>query len=315
MKLVVPVVPDLSAWDVPVPSRVRRAGHGTQNLVWLLDEVAVLRVYRNLSAERVSAELRLLDVLRVDGGLPFAVPEPIATPDGRTVVDTADGPAVLFRYLPGRPASRSDLALAGEALGRLDAALAELPLELAPVDWRGSLNAVHPAVPSVADLCVELESLLPEDPGVHWLRDNASWVDDRYLRLAQRLPVQITHGDLALSNILIGHRDEVSAILDFEVAGVDVRVSDLVAGLALAVDWGSSCQEAQAAAYRRGYTRVVALASEEEAAIPTLMLRRAVASAVWRAGRWRDGVSTLDEVRERLARVPGRGRSPRWLRT
>lgn len=298
---------DLSAWDLPIPANVREPERGTNNLVYLIDDTYVLRVYQNLDVVRIEAEIRLLEALGAVGGLPFAVPLPIASASGRTIVGTVQGPAVLFPYLPGRSADRLDpheIELAGAALAQLDLALAKLPHDLAPVDWRGPLGSIHPAVPSVTDLCAELERLLPGDEGVRRLRDQAVASDEEYLRLDARLPVQIIHGDLATSNVLLGADGQVSAVLDFEVAGLDVRVMDLVAGLSMAVDWGTSVAADQEAAFRRGYGKFVTLDPAEEEAIPLLLRRRLLGSVVWRAGRWRLGLSTLDEVRERLAQLP-----------
>jgi homoserine kinase type II len=299
---------DLSAWDLPAPVNAHHPDRGTNNLVWLIDDTYVLRAYQNLEVSRIEAELRLLEALRGVDGLPFAVPVPIASTSGRTVVGTTQGPAVLFPMLPGRTAQRTDpreVELTGEALGHLDLALAKLPHELAPIDWRGSLDTIHPAVPSVADLCTELECLLPGEDGVRRLRDQTEASDEDYLRLADQLPVQIIHGDLATSNVLIGSDGQVSAVLDFEVAGLDLRVMDLVAGLSMAVDWDEPERAAeQESAFRSGYQRVVEIDATEEAAIPTLLRRRLIGSTIWRAGRWRLGLSDLDEVRDRLAAIP-----------
>lgn len=300
--------PDLSAWDLPAPANARHPDRGTNNLVWLIDDTYVLRVYQNLDVPRIEAELRLLEALRGVDGLPFAVPVPIASTEGRMVVGTTQGPAVLFPMLPGRPGERTDphaVELAAEALGRLDLALAKLPHELAPTDWRVSLDALHPAVPSVADLCAELDRLLPNDDGVRRLREHAESLHEDYLRLVEELPVQIIHGDLATSNVLIGSDGQVSAVLDFEIAGLDLRVMDLVGGLAMAVDREAPERAAdQEAAFWRGYERVMTLEPAEKAAIPLLLRRRLVGSTIWRAGRWRLGLSDLDDVRERLAFIP-----------
>jgi homoserine kinase type II len=300
------MTPDLSAWNLTTPANARKAERGTNNIVWLIDDTYVLRVYQNLDIARIEAEIRLLEALGAVGGLPFALPLPIASPTGRTVVGTVEGPAVLFPYLPGRGADRTDpreIELTGTALAQLDLALAKLPHDLAPVDWRGSLGSIHPAVPSVADLCTELERLLPGDEGVRRLREQSEASDTEFPRLAATLPAQIIHGDLATSNVLIGADGEVSAVLDFEVAGLDLRVMDLVAGLSMAVDRGTSSEAAQEAAFRRGYGKVITLDPAEEEAIPLLLRRRLLGSVVWRAGRWRLGLSTLDDVRERLAKL------------
>ena len=59
----------------------------------------VLRVSGFLSAAEVRAEHRILRQLR-QGRLPFRVPEPVAAPDGRTVIQTPAGPAAVSRWLP-----------------------------------------------------------------------------------------------------------------------------------------------------------------------------------------------------------------------
>jgi hypothetical protein len=51
------------AWDV-APKNVVRPERGWNNLVWVLDDAYVLRVYLNLTAERVGAEHRLLEEIR-----------------------------------------------------------------------------------------------------------------------------------------------------------------------------------------------------------------------------------------------------------
>lgn len=298
--------PDLSAWGIESTSTVRRADHGTNNLVWIIDETYVIRVYQNAGPTRVTAELRLLAELSRSDVMPFAITVPIATIGGELFVQTPSGPAVLFQYFAGRPARRSDLAdlhRVGEALASLDLALAGLPNELAPVDGWVTLDKLHPAVPDVADLCAELSQYLPDDPGVRALREQVSGSDDVYQRLVQELPTQIVHDDMALSNVVMGADGDVVAVLDFEVAALDARVADLVAGLAMAVDWRTPQQEAQVAAYRRGYSTLITLEPREEAAIPHLLQRRRLGSVIWRAGRWRQGLATLDEVRLRLAEL------------
>lgn len=142
-----------SAWGI-APTTVVRPDRGWNNIVWLIDDAYVLRIYQNLDADRVAAEHRLLEALS-GAGLPFAVPVPIATPDGKTFVTTPDGPAALYTFLPGRPGRVGDLTdieLAGAALGDLMTVLGGLPFELAPIDWRGPLSGVHTAVPDVAAL-------------------------------------------------------------------------------------------------------------------------------------------------------------------
>ena len=294
-------------WGLPPPDAVRRAAGGTNNVVRIVDAGGssyVVRGYQNLSPERVAAEHRLL--MAVAGtGLPFAVPTPIPAADGVTHVRTPSGVMAVFSYLPGRPPDRTSLAeveRAGTALADLDLALAGLAPELAPVDWRCPLAAIHPAVPDVDELGRQLAAALPGDPGAEWLRTTAGPADQAYALLHGSLPVQIVHGDVALSNLLVDDHGVPTAMLDFEVAGLDVAVNDLVAAVFQSTRgwWTPGCADASNA-FCRGFGRRITLTPGERAAFADLLRRRALGSAVWRAGRWRLGQASLDEVRDRLA--------------
>ncbi|MEQ4209940.1 phosphotransferase [Actinopolymorpha sp. B9G3] len=307
----------LDAWRLPSPTDVRRADGGTNNVVLIVDVGAssyVLRIYQNLSQKRIAAEHRLLDALS-GAGLPFAVPQPIPTPEGRTYVETPDGFAALFRYLPGRTADGDNLAeleYAGEALALLGLALAELPAALAPIDWRmHPLDRMHPAVTDLDDLADELARAVPETDGVEWLRRHAGPTAGRYAELCRTLPVRIVHGDFAMSNLVVDDDGRPAAILDFEIAGLDVAVNEVVTGVAQAAGgWWSADEGQRASAFYRGFVRHIPLTSGERAAFPDLVRLRVLGTIVWRAGRWRLGQSHLDEVRLRLATGVHIGR---WL--
>ena len=94
----------LPAWGFPPGTGIAPAGEqGTNNRTFLMrhgQQSNVLRVSGFLSAAEVCAEHQILRRLR-QGGLAFRVPEPVATPDGRTVIGTPAGPAAVCRWLPG----------------------------------------------------------------------------------------------------------------------------------------------------------------------------------------------------------------------
>jgi len=104
----------LPLWGFPPDADIALAGEqGTNNRTFLVrhgQQRYVLRVSGFLSVAEVRAEHRILRWLR-QGGLPFQVPEPVAAPGGRTVVETPAGPAAVCRWLPG---VRPLLAPAGE---------------------------------------------------------------------------------------------------------------------------------------------------------------------------------------------------------
>lgn len=305
----------LPHWRLPAPDAVRPAGPGTNNSVHMVEAGGsryVVRGYQNQSGDRVAAEHRLLNAL-AEVGLPFAVPQPLPTRDGATFVPTPNGPVAVFGYLPGRPAERTtrDLALAGEVLAALDLALAGLPSDLAPADWRHPLSEVHPAVPDLGELAAELALVLPGEQGADpgWLHAAAERVDAMRVRWWETLPVQVVHNDFALGNLLVRDDGTPSAVLDFEFAGLDLRVADLVGAVSMAAgEWQTRNRAVDVLC--RAYLSRVPLSMPERSVFPDLLRLRDLESLVWRAGRWRQGQARLDEVRDRLV---GARRMDRWL--
>jgi homoserine kinase type II len=260
----------------------------------------VLRISQNLSAEQVRAESRLLRRLGA-AGLPFAVPSPAELTDGTgTVAETAEGPATLYRWIPGiRPglSSAADMEAAGRAFGRLDAALRSVPARDAPHDWRDE------SLPDVTGVCAELSAA---GLSVDVLAATAARIGPL------DLPVQVTHGDLGSGNVLVDPgTGAVTGILDFEIAGASLRIGEVVAALlqtgALSFDerWPPLT-----AALLRGYRSACALTPAEIEAVPGLLLSRAVGSTLWRTARWRRGQATLREVENRLTKLD---ELARWL--
>ncbi|HEY2263624.1 MAG TPA: phosphotransferase [Streptosporangiaceae bacterium] len=125
------------------------------------------------------------------------------------------------------------------------------------------------------------------------------------------LPVQVVHGDLGASNALVDERTgEISGVLDFELAGPDARVQDLLVGLLLSGALAGPGWACRAAALVRGYAAVLSLGQAEITAVPDLLVVRCVASVFWRAGRWRRGQSVLSDVADRVAVLEA---SQTWL--
>jgi homoserine kinase type II len=290
----------LQMWDLGTPTEVTRPERGSNNLVWLVQVAGdsyVLRVHSNAGPEQIALEHRLLAELD-RGELSFAVPVPIPVRDGTTLVATDLGPASLYRRLPGNhpPRNEAGLTLAGLALGELDAALAEVAHELAPIDWRRPLDDIHPAVPDVGELAADLQRELSDSKAARWFAQQVVEIDLVVQELRGALPVQLIHGDFGLSNLLV-EDGRVTGVLDFEIAGLELRANDLAAGLLQSTD---DLEAGQVAAFREGYDAYVALSAAEQDALPTLIMHHAVGSVIWRAGRWRLGLSTIADVADRL---------------
>ena len=305
----------LAAWGLGGQATLT-ARHGTNNQTFAVasdGQRFALRISANLSAAQVEAEHRLLSRLR-QASLPFAVPEPVPTFDGTTWVHTAGGPATLCRWLPGvRPDLSRPAALEsfGRAIAILSQALARVPLRDAPNDWRGEPLAVHPDQPRLRELRQALaaagldreQAMCPETAAE---RVTAGWAS-----VHGGLPVQVVHGDVGGSNTLVHERSgAVTALLDFEIAGADFRVQDLVVGLLHSGALEGAGWRARTSALAGGFCAVVPLGQAEVDAVPDMLLGRRLGSVLWRAGRWQRGQASIGEV---IGRVRELDATSRWL--
>lgn len=283
---------------------------GTNNLTRYVTSRAdryVLRVYPSDRAiNQLNAEHCL--VAAVANGLPFLVPTPVPTAAGDTLVAVdGRGTACLFTYIPGErpdPSDEKALRAAGAAYAAVDVELAALPENSAFAalpDWRRGLGAVHPRAGDPVEWTATLPAeVLGADLGA-WLPGWLATVDERAQEDRRKLPVQIVHGDPGLSNVL-SVRDHITGIIDFEFAGIDVRVADLADALYMLVrDWSDPVEQARAAQLCAGYVAVSPLTVEEISAVPDRMRLRAAGSLMWRMGRFRLGHATAADVAARAA--------------
>jgi homoserine kinase type II len=296
----------LAHWGIGSGAEITPAARGSNNRTVLVSEGDrrwVLRISQNLSADQVLAEHRLLARLR-RCDLPFALPRPVPAVTGYTVAETADGPATLCHWIAGvRPdlSSKPVLERIGAGLGQLSAALSSVPHADAPQHWGDGPLAAVPAGVGAAELIAELAAGIgPRQTQLltaSAARADASW----HQCAARHLPVQVVHGDVGPSNVLVDDdTGELTGILDFEIAGADFRVQDLVATLMLFGALEGPEWPARAAAVIRGVASTLRLDPAEIDAVPELLVCRAVGSTLWRAGRWRRGLADLEDVAERV---------------
>ena len=298
-----PVAKLLARWGVPVGAAVALAERGTNNRTLQVtagDRRWVLRISQNLTPAQVRAEHRLLARL-ARAGLPFAVPAPVALPDGGTVADTSSGPATLCEWIPGVQPDLSQEAVLerfGRAVAELSDALAAVPPQDTPGDWQdGPLQAAS----DVAALARGLTAAGLDAGRAGVLRDGADRAAAAWEGIAGRLPGQVVHADLAPSNVLVSlDTGAVTGVLDFEIAGYWIRAIELTVALALSGAAHGPGWPRRAAAMARGGAWGERLTPAELAALPDLIVVRAMGSTLWRAGRWRRGQSSLAEVASRL---------------
>jgi homoserine kinase type II len=296
-------------WGIAGPWRAEPLTHGSNNLVERVETPAgayVLRVYSNTTdGARLRFEGAVLAQL-AEAGLPFALPVPLLTVNGRRFVevDTEHGGALatLTAYIPGQPPDRDELdqaTSAGEALGRLTLAMARLAIPAEGINWRssGDLARCHPLVP---DPPVAFAGLPLSDQKRKQLISGYNAVMERMPDLYATLPQQLAHEDFDPGNVLM-EGTRATGVLDFEFCARDLRVMDLTVALTWwpVRQYGTGAEWPIIAALARGYARHITLTDDEIAALPALFRLRAYTSLIHRLGRSRQGLSTLEEALER----------------
>jgi Ser/Thr protein kinase RdoA (MazF antagonist) len=310
----------LGAWPIPSNATVRPVDAGTNNRSFVIEagqQQLFLRIYQNQTGlERICYEHALLRAL-AEASLPFAVPRPLATTTGDTVVILDNGTerkiAALFPVIPGRHPDRAQLGeveQSGAALGQLHQALARLTLPPRPnAATYGDLVRIHPRV---ADLTALVAALPTDDASRRRVAALFEDVSAAVPSLAARLPRQIIHGDFARSNVLLAEPG-VTGLLDFEFAGPDLRAIDLACGLwSFTLGYrGSGAEWPIIEAFSRGYRQFGALDFDEWAALPTLLRLRDLAALVHRVGRRRQGLESETAIGARVADLLA---TDEWLR-
>ena len=225
------------------PSRVRRLP-GSGNEHWLVTTDATTYVLRRFAVthdwESVQWEQSVIRELATRG---WPVPEAVVGP-----TDLEERLWMAMRRLPGRPM----VTTAGTSFrrGRLLAWLHK-DLDELDVPQRPGWSQKHVAAAKLPELLDDLPTVLAERIG-----DRAGDVSRRVVATAHQtldrlretdlsgLVVSAVHGDLMPWNILVRGRD-VSGILDFEKAHVDLHVTDVAFAT-----WGGRHERDVLAGYR-----------------------------------------------------------------
>ncbi|TWE13035.1 phosphotransferase [Rudaeicoccus suwonensis] len=293
--------PDLSPWGMTSRAPAIGPPHGTNNTVRLVAAGGIDYVWRrcdNLDAGQVRREQRLLEWLSRQG-LDFKVPLALPTTDGACFAVDGSAPVTLHRLIPGRKPSRGihEIEAVARAFGQLWATLASAPRGLGVHDWDGrSIVSTHEHAGNLADVVASAQ----REVDTSWFVRQME-LDEHLTDALAALPGQVTHGDVATSNALIND-GVITGLLDFEIAGWDARVNDVVTGLCTCVDdpWEDGF-EAQKQAFVTAFDTADQLRDDELALVPELVMRRCAGSVIWRIGRWRQGLDPWSAVLNRMA--------------
>ena len=307
------------AWPVSGPWHLSPLLGGTNKRMWRADaadgQSYVLRLSTDLDhAPRMRYEAQLLQALE-DKDPPFRLPVPLKATSGDILVHVeheqgTEAIATLSSLLPGhlhdRPPERHDLLSASHAavtLAWLDTALATLP-DIPPPDGYiplptfGELADWHPLV---SDLLAAVERLPADHEQAKKLRTLLTAVLESVPGLYATLPQQVIHRDYDPGNMLMDqHR--VTAVLDFEFAGRDLRVLELC----VALSWwpahllGTGTEWELIDTFGSAYTQQFALREEELLALPAVFRLRDATSLVYRTGRYLAGMEDEARMQRRI---------------
>jgi len=301
----------LAEWSIAEPWSIRAMPGGINNLSQIVETPSgsyVLRTYPSDRApEHIRYELTVLSELRQQD-LPFHVPAPLPTISGELFAEVNGTSVTLTPLLSGSMPQNGDLDQASFA-GR---ALAELGKTLAAIHVRTTAQ-VAPFPPSGefdgwAGVPIEPEPLIRQLPLSKRAQEHALSFLEGSLAAApalyRALPQQIIHRDYDQSNILMqGNR--VSAILDFEFCGYDLRVLDLVYALSQWPSgfWNTGREWEIMDSFAKGYLQRQTLTLAELESLPRLLRLRATTSLFFRLGRYTRGVDLQAGLIERMEEI------------
>ncbi|MBA3824473.1 MAG: phosphotransferase [Ktedonobacterales bacterium] len=210
--------------------------------------------------------------------------------------------AALIPFLPGEHPPQGDVINAtqgGVALAQLDGILASITLPTpAAITPYGDLAHCHPLIP---DPLLALTKLPGSPTEIAPIRALVEQVIADVPLLYSTLPQQIIHGDFAISNFLMSN-GQITAILDFDLAGRDLRALDLV----VALSWWPLERFATGNewpildALGHAYLAHASLTASELSAIPRLMRLRDITSLVHRLGRYLAGQESEQPMQVRM---------------
>lgn len=223
--------------------------------------------------------------------LSFAVPVPLSTAHGITLVAVEQGWGALFPLLPGQrpdPSDADQIAAVGAGLGELHRALAGYPTKPRPgLSTYAALTQVHPLLPDpfhLTPMTLGLPNEEPQDRLLAWWRDEVAQIEEWVANYYAALPHQVIHGDFGPSNTLYAD-GRLTAMLDFEMALPDARAIDVAAGLTFGMrPWENARPFLMLGSFLQGYRQWIELTPAEIRAMPWLMRLRAAVAAIWWLG-------------------------------
>lgn len=282
-------------WSFLAGAKFEPTAQGLSNATYFVgtpNNRFVLKLYSGTAkTAQIQYEHSLLTFLQ-HTELPFAVPVPIGTASGETLmVVELDGQSLIVALLPclvGQPMERRNLdqvQSAGFSLAKLHHQLVNFDPQghLAKLPFWGDLAQIHPQVTDPLAVPQMLSLGLEEQTRFSQLLKAAL---EAAPHLYKTLPIQTIHADYIAPNILV-ERDRVVGILDFEFATRDLRLLDYLSSLDqfASFPWKEGQFDEIVRAFSKGYRAYSSLTTAEmEAAMEVWKLQRASSLVYWTGG-------------------------------
>jgi Ser/Thr protein kinase RdoA (MazF antagonist) len=311
----IPELDMLRAWPGIRPEAVIPMNQGNNNLTYRVRSPQgefILQVMLNVTDPAcLASQHRLLGMLQeLSPG--FAVPTPLSSSDGSTIVGI-DGESrrlcVLTQVIPGRHPDISDtghIAAAAMALGRLHRAFAQIP---EPARYTCGLRddtfttkSAPFAGPEAMIASLGLSASMTTDL-VRVFTQSTATLD----AMETFLPAQIIHSDYYPSNVLIDGRN-VSGVLDFEVVSLGARAYDVALGLWAFVLWhvwrgDDTSAWRRAEVFLAAYASTVSLAPDEWRRLADYIVIQEAHSLLHWCRRFIGGLVSRSELEVRAQRL------------
>jgi Ser/Thr protein kinase RdoA (MazF antagonist) len=280
-----------------------QGGSNTTYFVYTPTDQFVLKVYSTTTAASQIEYEHLLLVFLQQANLSFAIPAPIATSSGETLIpietELRSLKVVLLPRLVGQPANRRNLQQVqsiGCTLAELHCVLTEFDphRQLARLPYWGNLAQIHPlisnplAIAQILNLSLEEQTLL-----------NRILIEviESVPNLYATLPLQTIHADYITPNILV-EANRVVGVLDFEFATFDLRLLDYLSSLdqLASFPWKEELFADIVRAFSTGYRQRSSLTSLEQEALPTVWRLQRASSLVYWTGWFIEGKANRQKV-------------------
>lgn len=305
------VIKLLNAWSFLEILKVQPTNQGTVNTTFFVETQAgkfVLKLYNNsTTTAQIEYEHSLLTYL-VSRNLSFAVPTPIPTSRGETLVTVNSDESLLrialLPYITGEIGSRQNIAhthAISQTLAELHHALAKFDSsgKMSQLPAWGDLNHIHPLVTPLEVTKLLKLTLTQQERLVKTLTEVMEAVPNLY----KTLPVQPTHADYLSANVLL-RENRVVGVLDFEFATSDLRLMDYVAALDHFTRFSGQVPDWEfVKAFITGYGKHISLSQLEVEALRSVWLLQQASCIVYWTGWLSEGKVTHQSVVDAVTRM------------